>query len=43
MIPLFRPYLDEDELNEIKSVLDSRWLAQGSKVKELESLISKKL
>jgi dTDP-4-amino-4,6-dideoxygalactose transaminase len=42
-IPLFRPYLDEDELNEVKNVLDSKWLAQGSKVKELESLISKKL
>ena len=43
MIHLFRPYLDKDELNEIKTVLDSKWLAQGAKVKELESVISKKL
>jgi len=43
MIPLFRPYLDDDELNEIKSVLDSRWLTQGPKVKEFEKMISKKL
>jgi len=43
MIPLFSPYSDQDELNEIKSVLDSNWLAQGPKVKEFEELISKKL
>ena len=43
MIPLFRPYVDEDELSEIKSVLDSRWLTQGPKVKEFEKMISEKL
>ncbi len=43
MIPLFRPYFDNEELDEIKNVFDSRWLAQGIKVKELESLISEKL
>jgi len=43
MIPLFQPYLDDDELNEIKSVLDSKWLTQGPKVKEFENMISKKL
>ena len=43
MIPLFKPYLDDDELNEIKSVLDSRWLTQGPKVKEFEKMISEKL
>lgn len=42
-IPLFRPYLDENELNEIKSVLDSKWLTQGPKVKEFEKMISEKL
>ena len=43
MIPLFRPYLDGDELNEIKSVLTSGWLTQGPKVKEFEKIISKRL
>jgi len=43
MIPLFRPYLDGDELNEIESVLASGWLTQGPKVKEFEEIISKRL
>jgi len=43
VIPLFCPYLDEDELNEIKNVLNSKWLAQGPKVKEFEKMISEKL
>jgi len=43
MIPLFKPYLDEDELSEIKSVLDSGWLTQGPKVKKFEKMISEKL
>jgi len=42
-IPLFRPHLDNNELNEIKSVLDSKWLTQGPKVKEFEKMISEKL
>ena len=43
MIPLFKPYLDEDELSEIKSMLDSGWLTQGPKVKKFEKMISEKL
>jgi len=42
-IPLFRPYMDEDELNEIASVLNSGWLTQGPKVKEFERAISDRL
>ncbi len=35
-IPLFKPYFDIEELEEIKKVLDSRWVSQGPKVKEFE-------
>ena len=35
-IPLTRPYLDSDELNEVEKVLDSGWVSQGPKVKEFE-------
>lgn len=39
MIPLFRPYFDSEELNEIKEVLNSGWVSQGPKVKEFEDKV----
>ena len=39
-IPLLRPYFDAEELNEIQEVLDSGWVSQGPKVKELEDKIA---
>lgn len=41
MISLHKPYLDEDELLEVKKVLDSGWLTQGPKVKEFEDEMKK--
>ncbi len=35
-IPLAKPYFDLEELDEIKKVLNSGWVSQGPKVKELE-------
>jgi dTDP-4-amino-4,6-dideoxygalactose transaminase len=35
-----RPYFNKDELMEVKSVLDSGWVAQGPKVKEFETKIA---
>jgi|WetSurSiteA1Bulk_404760.scaffolds.fasta_scaffold04664_7 perosamine synthetase len=34
--PINRPYFDEDELTEVKNVLDSRWVTKGPKVEEFE-------
>ncbi len=42
-IPLTRPYFDQEELDEIKKVLDSGWVSQGPKVKEFEEKASKYL
>jgi perosamine synthetase len=39
-IPLAKPYFNENELNEIKKVLQSGWVSQGPKVKELENKVS---
>jgi dTDP-4-amino-4,6-dideoxygalactose transaminase len=39
MIPLAKPYFDSEELEEIKKVLDSGWVAQGPKTKEFEEKI----
>ena len=39
-IPLSKPYFDLEELEEIKSVLDSGWVSQGPKVKEFEEKIA---
>lgn len=39
-IPLAKPYFDFEELEEIKKVLDSGWVSQGPKVKELEDKIA---
>ena len=41
MIPLHKPYIDDDELSEIKEVLDSGWLTQGSKVEKFENEMKK--
>lgn len=41
MIPLHKPYLDKDEINEARKVLESGWLVQGSKVKEIEDEMKK--
>ena len=40
MIPISRPHFDEDELSEIKSVLESGWVSQGPKCKEFEKAIA---
>ena len=40
MIPLAKPYFDSDELEEIRKVLDSGWVAQGPKTKEFEEKIA---
>jgi perosamine synthetase len=39
-IPLIRPSVGEEELEEVRSVLESGWLAQGPKVKEFERRLS---
>lgn len=36
MLPIARPYLDKKELDAVKEVLDSGWLTQGPRVKQLE-------
>jgi len=40
MIPITRPQFNDDELKEIKEVLDSGWATRGEKVAELEKMIS---
>ena len=42
-IPLLRPYFDEEELKEIKKVLDSGWVSQGPKVREFEEKVKEYL
>ncbi len=42
-IPLFKPYFDSDEIEEIQRVLDSGWVSQGPKVKELEAKLAEYL
>lgn len=41
-VRLFRPYLDEDDLNSIKKAFDINWLGNGAFVKEFEDLWSEK-
>jgi len=36
-IPLHRPFIDEDEINQVKQVLKSGWLTKGPKAEELEN------
>jgi perosamine synthetase len=40
-IPLTRPYFDDEELEEIRDVLDSGWVSQGPKTKEFEDAFAK--
>ena len=40
-IPLALPYFDEEEIEEIKEVLDSGWVSQGPKTKEFEEAFAK--
>ncbi len=42
-IPLARPFLGADELDEVKKVFQSGWVSQGPKVKEFETKISQYL
>jgi len=39
MIPLLRPYFDNEELEEVKKVLESGWVSQGPKSKEFEEMV----
>lgn len=39
-IPLAKPFFDDDELIEIRAVLNSGWVSQGPKVKEFEGVVS---
>ena len=36
MIPVFRPYMDEDEKREVLRVLDSRWWGLGPETEKFE-------
>ena len=40
-IPLTRPYFDEEEIEEIREVLESGWVSQGPKTKEFEDAFAK--
>jgi dTDP-4-amino-4,6-dideoxygalactose transaminase len=42
-IPLMRPYFDEEEIEEIRQVLNSGWVSQGPKSREFETKISEYL
>jgi dTDP-4-amino-4,6-dideoxygalactose transaminase len=41
--PLARPYFDAEELAQVQEVLDSGWVSQGPKVKELEDELARRL
>ncbi|MCD6450215.1 MAG: DegT/DnrJ/EryC1/StrS family aminotransferase [Thermotogaceae bacterium] len=40
MIPLSKPFIQEDDINEVLSVLQSRWLALGPYLSKFEEIIS---
>lgn len=40
MIPLFEPWLGEEELTQITEVIKSKWIAEGEKTREFEKLIA---
>ena len=42
-MPLSKPFFDQEEIIEIKKVLDSGWVSQGPEVKEFENKVSKYL
>jgi len=39
-IPLLKPWIDDDELREVETVLRSGWISQGPKVKEFEDRLA---
>lgn len=41
MIPLFRPWVGEDEIDAIRHVIESGWLGMGPKTEEFENELSK--
>jgi perosamine synthetase len=41
--PLYRPYFDQDEVDAVKETLESGWVAQGPRNKELEESVKKKV
>lgn len=41
MIPIFRPNLGKEELDEIKKVFDSHWIGLGPKTREFEEAFAK--
>jgi len=43
MIPLTKPYFNQDEIKEIKKVLDSGWVSQGPEVKKFEKKVTEYL
>jgi len=43
LIPLTRPYFDAEEIYQIQSVLDSGWVSQGPKTRELEAAVAQYL
>jgi perosamine synthetase len=40
MIPLFEPWLGEEELTQITEVIKSKWIAEGEKTREFEKKIA---
>src|SRR2546422_675264 len=36
MIPIFRPWIGDEEVNEVEKVLRSRWIGMGPKTEEFE-------
>src|SRR5437867_6619995 len=41
MIPLFRPWIGDEEVKEVEKVLRSRWIGMGPKTEELENKFAK--
>jgi dTDP-4-amino-4,6-dideoxygalactose transaminase len=41
--PLYRPFFDQDEVDAVKATLESGWVAQGPRNKDLEQLVRDKV